>query len=373
MDRRVIVAEYIGTILDGGAETLVKDYALLIDKEKFDIKVIVNIRRKNTSNDKILSENNIDIISVYPDFNIIWRVWNKLFGRWYIPYKLNKIITNEKIDVLHIHLDVVKNIKPIYGKLKNIKLFYTCHNEPNSTFKKKGVEDAVRCLIKNNNMQMIALHRDMADKLNRMFGIDNTVIIRNGIDFRRFNNIINTKTEIRADLGIPNNAYVVGHIGRFVTQKNHKFLIKIFAELNKRVDNCFLLMVGKGKLMYETLNELKKLGLKDQYLVLSNRSDIPEIMKAMDVYVFPSLYEGFSISLIEAQVEGLRCIVSDTINNETFLSENTVSVSLNKDPSEWADVVLDNSIKGKIYGDLNDCNLNKEIKRIEKLYMGELL
>jgi glycosyltransferase involved in cell wall biosynthesis len=107
-------------------------------------------------------------------------------------------------------------------------------------------------------------------------------------------------------------------------------------------------------------------------MILSNRSDIPELMRAMDVFVFPSLFEGLGIVLIEAQVSGIRCIVSDTVPKEAFRSDLTVAVSLNQSPSEWCDVILDESIKGECYGDLDEYDMNKEIKRLEKLYEGEL-
>jgi glycosyltransferase involved in cell wall biosynthesis len=128
--------------------------------------------------------------------------------------------------------------------------------------------------------------------------------------------------------------------------KNHEFLVEIFNELVKRKDNAFLLLVGAGRLKENIEMKLHNYGLDGKYLILSHRSDIPEIMKAMDVFVFPSLYEGLGIVLIEAQVSNLRRIVS-----------------------EWCDVILDDSIKGKNNGDINTYDMNKKIKRLEELYL----
>ena len=94
-------------------------------------------------------------------------------------------------------------------------------------------------------------------------------------------------------------------------------------------------------------------------------------MKAMNVFLFPSLFEGLSVTLIEAQVLGLRCVVSDKINKETFQNESVVPVSLDEPIEKWADIILDEAIKGPYKGNIDNYNMNKEIKRLEKLYMGE--
>jgi glycosyltransferase involved in cell wall biosynthesis len=228
---------------------------------------------------------------------------------------------------------------------------------------------AARHLIKENGLRLIALHDEMKTELNEMFGIDNTVVIRNGVDFKRFQNVKVSKKEIRKSLGIPENAYVVGHVGRFDRVKNHEFLVEIFNELVKRKDNAFLLLVGVGELEENIEMKLHNYGLDGKYLILSHRSDIPELMKAMDVFVFPSLYEGLGIVLIEAQVSNLRCIVSDSVPKEAFQTDLAVPVSLNKSVSEWCDVILDDSIKDKNNGDINNYDMNKEIKRLEELYL----
>ncbi len=364
------VAHFIGSIQDGGAETLVKDYALLLDKSKFNVLIIILRRSPDTANDKILSQTGTRIIPLCTSNFILMKVIQKLNYWWYIPLKLYLVLKKEKVEVLHIHMALLHYVKKISGKIKNIKLFYTCHTEPKRILdgEKKYELKAARYLIKNNNLQMIALHKGMKEEINSMFGIDNTVVIRNGVDFNKYH-VVKTKNEIRKDLGIPENAFVIGHVGRFHPVKNHDFLVEVFNAVYKKNSAAFLLLVGSGELKAHIQNKLDSCGLNGKYLILSHRSDVPVLMKAMDVFVFPSLLEGFGIVMIEAQVSGLRCIASDTVPREVFQTENALSLSLSDSPESWAEVILNPKIKGNAKGNLENYNMNKEIKNLEELYL----
>lgn len=366
------VAELISVVQDGGAETIVKDYALTLDKNKFDTVIISRRILNNSVNVKQLQEREIRIIPIYKSNSFFMKVIQKLNDWWYVPYKIKKILIREKTDICHMHLNTLGYIRKISKHIKNVKLFYTCHSDPKKHhISKKSSQKNARYLIKQNGMQMIALHEDMRKEINEILEINNTVVIRNGIDFIRFKNISESKSQIRASIGIPENAFVVGHVGRFVDVKNHIFLADVFVELCRRKENAFLLMVGAGELEDQTKDKLDSMNVKDKYMILSHRTDIPQLMKAMDVFVFPSKYEGLPVTLVEAQVSELRCVISDTINEESVLSENTVAVSLNKSFSKWCDIILDDSIKGMPCGNIEDYDMNKEIKRLESLYLGE--
>jgi glycosyltransferase involved in cell wall biosynthesis len=112
---------------------------------------------------------------------------------------------------------LLKYVNQISNKIKNIRLLYTCHSLPDKCFSGRNKKEAkaARHLIKENGLRLIALHDKMRTELNEMFDVDNTVVIRNGIDFKRFQNLKVSKEEIRKSLGITENAYVVGHVGRF--------------------------------------------------------------------------------------------------------------------------------------------------------------
>ena len=367
-----VVIELIRSITDGGAETLLKDYALLLNKNLIDVKVVTLFYQPNSANYKILLKNNVKVYSLYNKWNFVTKGFNKVFGKIYVPYRLKKILDTENAEVIHAHMTVLKYLKPISKELFNCKLFYTCHSLPERYFSGMHKEEyeCGKYLIKNNNLRLIGLHKDMADELNNMFNVKNTAVINNGIDFNRFKGIDTEKKEIRKKLGIPENAFVLGHVGRFHPVKNHKFIVQVFEKLKEKKKNSFLLLVGDG----DETNNIKKMlderKLQNDYLILSNRTDIPEILKTMDVFIFPSIAEGLGIALVEAQVSGLRCIVSKNVPEAAYLTNLVIPLGLEDSINSWVNAIVDDNMYGTYSGDLDSYDMNKEIKKLEQMYIN---
>lgn len=162
-----------------------------------------------------------------------------------------------------------------------------------------------------------------------------------GIDLNPFAATVESAT-VRAELGIPADAFVMGHVGRFMEQKNHGFLIDIAAEVARREPNTRLLLVGDGLLQEEIRQKIVDKDLADYVIMAGVREDVARLMLgAIDVFVFPSLYEGLGLVLIEAQAAGLPCVISDVIPSEADLDSRLISrLPLATSASEWADVVL---------------------------------
>ena len=367
---KTTILEYISSMGDGGAETLVKDYALLMDRELFDVRILITRPYPGTANTRILEENKIPVLCIYPRWNLPVRIFNKLFGRWYRPYRLQKIVKQQKVDVLHVHMNLLATVAPVRKCLNKLRLLYTCHNLPSLMIGKVGDAEyeAARLLIRDNGLQMIALHSQMKEEIDTMFGITNTEIIRNGIRMERFANVQETKEEIRESLGISQDAFVIGHVGRFTYQKNHELLIRIFDRVVRKKDNAYLLLIGSGEGKEPCRQQLQDLGYADRSQILSNRSDIPQLMKAMDVFVFPSRYEGLPVTMVEAQASRLRCVVSDKISESAFLTDLVIPLSISDAPEIWAEKILDKNCRGNYPDTLDAYDMKLEIKRLEKMY-----
>lgn len=173
-----------------------------------------------------------------------------------------------------------------------------------------------------------------------LFGDNSDVqILRNGISIENFIFHRSLRNRYRAELAI-NESLVVGHIGRFSKQKNHKFLLEIFKEITYCQQNSLLCLVGTGELKDEIKKYAVQLGVIDKVLFLGIRRDVPNVMMAMDVMIFPSFYEGMPNVVIEAQTTGLPCLVSDTITEECKVTDKVEFLSLKNSALEWANKAL---------------------------------
>lgn len=159
-------------------------------------------------------------------------------------------------------------------------------------------------------------------------------IIHNGLDLDEFSFDDSKRRSKRAELEIQNQ-FVVGHVGRFSKQKNHDFIVDVFYEIQKEKNNAVLLLVGDGELKQTIEQKAKSLQIADKVLFLGVRSDVSSLLNAMDIFLFPSLYEGMPNTVIEAQANGLPCIVSDTITQEVELTDIIQRVSLNLSDVDW--------------------------------------
>lgn len=160
-------------------------------------------------------------------------------------------------------------------------------------------------------------------------------IIHNGVDLEIFKFYPEERVRIRSEFGIDDGTKLVGHIGRFDEQKNHAFLIDIFASMIEKDKDLKLLLVGKGNLQDQIKEKAYKLGLSYKIIFAGFRNDIPYILSAMDVFVFPSFYEGMPNTVIEAQATGLPCIISDTITQEANITGLVEYMSLGN-ADNWA-------------------------------------
>jgi len=164
-------------------------------------------------------------------------------------------------------------------------------------------------------------------------------VLLNGIDSKSFVYNESIRKEVRKDLGIEER-FVIGHVGRFEKQKNHTFLIDTFAEIAKQRADAVLILIGIGSLKEEIEAKVRDLGLQDKVIFLGFRDDRNRVMQAMDSFIFPSIHEGLSVVLLEAQASGMPVFVSDSTTTEVTYSPHIQFLSLSDGPSSWAQAVL---------------------------------
>lgn len=181
--------------------------------------------------------------------------------------------------------------------------------------------------------------------------------LNNGLDLKEFRFDEDARFRIRKELAVKDNTIIVGHIGRFNTQKNHGFLVRIFAEYLKSKPESVLVLVGVGDLEEEIRRQVEDLGLSDRVRFLGLRNDIPALMSAFDVFVFPSLYEGMPNTVIEAQACGLPCLLSDTITRQADLCGRLRYLPID-DSARWVEEIAEAVAEGRIDADMKDYDIH---------------
>ncbi len=163
-------------------------------------------------------------------------------------------------------------------------------------------------------------------------------VIKNGVDPKRFHYDINEASEMKKELGLEGK-FVIGNVARFKTEKNHTFMIDIMSELVKIRHDIVLMLVGDGELRQETEEKVHSLGLDDYVKFMGIRSDVPQLMEAMDLFLLPSLYEGLPVVGIEAQAAGLPVVTSTGVTEETDITGNVTFLDLNVGAKAWAEKI----------------------------------
>lgn len=166
-------------------------------------------------------------------------------------------------------------------------------------------------------------------------------LLPNAIDTHLFRFDQGERQRVRAELGYTENDIIIGHVGRFDAQKNHQFLIEIFSELVNRSDRIQLLLVGDGVLKERIKSAVYALKIQKKVTFLGVRTDVNRLLQGMDAFVFPSLYEGLPVTLVEAQTSGLQCIISDRIPRDALLADDLVfTESLDQPAAVWAEHIM---------------------------------
>lgn len=165
-------------------------------------------------------------------------------------------------------------------------------------------------------------------------------VLNNAIDARRFSFNQETREQVRKALQIAEDAVVIGHVGRFVEAKNHLFLIGTFADIRKRTPNSVLLLVGDGERRPEIQAAIAEKHLEEAVILAGVRSNVWDFYQAMDVFVFPSVYEGLPVSLVEAQAAGLPCCVSSNVPRDSAITDLVEFIPLENGPDKWAEIAL---------------------------------
>lgn len=317
------VLHVINGLGSGGAESLIMNWYRYINRAKVQFDFLVR-SRNNIYSSEIASLGGI--VYYAPQFP---EQWHKNF------VYTKKFMEQHKYKIIHVHANALMYTYPLYIASKQCVPCRIMHSHNTSAAKKiyYPLHFINRFRIKNLANIYIACSQN-AGKW--MFGNKlNFYVLNNGINTDNF--VFNTaiRNEYRKQLGIVDKL-VIGNVAKFLPSKNHIFLLNIMAQIIKMEPESVMLLIGEGPEEEHIKNIAKKLGIFNHIQFLGVRKDVNNIMQAMDLFIFPSNFEGLGIVLIEAQVSGLPCLASDVIPLESKISQKIEYISLNKQADYWA-------------------------------------
>ena len=243
-----------------------------------------------------------------------------------------------EIDILHINDCSAANLRLMKTAKKcgvNTRILHSHNNDYLAPLRRRQL-----ITEKHNKKHLQEIATDLfacsKEAGEFMFGTLPFHIVKNAVDVEKYVFSLKKRQILRKQLGISEDRTVIGCVARLDYQKNHAFLLKVFEEYRKIDKKSLLILVGEGPLRVSIERQIKELGLSDSVMMLGIRDDVPDLLNVFDVFVLPSLSEGLGIVLIEGQINGLNCLVSDQVPNETDILGKIDFLSLNDPVSVWA-------------------------------------
>ena len=354
------VLQIVGSINAGGMETMIMNYYRNIDRSKIQFDFLIFTEGKGFYEDEITK--------------LGGKIF-KLTSRRKNPIKnyieLRNFFKNNKYDVVQIHQGVTTLLPLKMASKYGVKKIIVHNHGINRKIKKvlaPYIEIYVKPKIEKLATDFFACSENVLDHIYTKNIIKNKkyYICPNAVDVEKFKFNEEIRNRKRKDLNVQNNV-VYGHVGTFTEPKNHKFLIDIFEELYKKDKTSKLLLIGKGPMQDEIKKNVIEKGLENAVKFLGQREDVNELMMAMDMFLFPSLYEGLPVTLVEAQYAQIKILASKTITQEVKISKNIEFIELNKD--KWLQEI--NNVDNKIYlVENNKFDIKETVKDLEKIYMN---
>ena len=329
----VRIAQVIGIMRNGGVESVIFGYYKNIDRSKIQYDFIIDADSTHTHEDFINSMGGK--IIVVPPYQKAAEYHKAL----------HKIFTEKNYPLVYSHMNTM-SVFPLFAAWRAGVPVRIAHSH---TTAGKGKGETARNIMKytlRNFSRIFPTHMCACSKLAGEFQFGRKAvdsgrvrIWQNAIETERFAYNEPVRNEMRQSLKLTDKC-VVGHAGRFATQKNHSFLIEIFAEIHKRREDSVLLLAGDGPLMESVKEKVSQMGLNDCVIFLGSVQGMERYYQAMDIFILPSLYEGLPVVGSEVQVSGLPFLCADTVTPETKVCDNLRFMSLNKSAGEWADKAL---------------------------------
>lgn len=326
MGEPIRVAQVVGKMVGGGVEAVVMNYYRHIDRSKVQFDFLVDADSTLVPREEIES----------------------LGGRVFVipPYQhpiayqreLLELFRSEGWPIVHSHVNAL-SVFPLRAAKRAgvpVRIAHSHSTSGRGEHARNAMKAVLRCFSNVYPTHRMACSRYAGEWLFKRGA--NFDLVYNAIDLSRFAFDPDVRAKARDELGLSEGQLAVGHVGRFMPQKNHGFLVDAFAGVACRRDDTVLLLVGDGEGRSAVERRVADLGLEGRVLFLGQRSDVDRLYQAFDVFVLPSLYEGLPLVAVEAQRVGLPCLLADTITREIDVTGECSFLSID-DVSFWVEAL----------------------------------
>lgn len=332
-NKKIRIIHFIDRIGRGGTQAVLFDWLKNIDRDKiqFDFLVFMDGQKEYIEKFKALGCN------IYQISHLSIKQIPRFMS------DLNSFFKEHHYDVAHGH-SKSKNVFFLYAAKKNHVPVRIAHSH-NTQFQKMAViGEIMKPMLKVVATDFYACSDIAGIWLfgQKAYNQGKITIIKNGVDTYKFKFNHRVRNTYRKKLGLE-DSIVFGHIGKYMEQKNHKFLLDIFKKIHEKQPEAKLLLIGGGydDVIAAVNKKINDLGIEDVVIQLGLRPDVPQFMQVMDMFLLPSLYEGLPVVGVEAQATGLSCLISDTVTREVCLLPTTEYLSLQESADIWADKALE--------------------------------
>ncbi len=333
MAESIRVAQVLNRMDSGGVESVVMNYYQHMDREKIQF-------------DFYLVED-----SSFPQREELERLGAGIY--LIPPYSrpihyhqiLYKVLKERRYKIVHAHLSTM-SVFPLFAAWRAGVPVRICHNHT-TAYWGEGFKTLLKYILRPFNKIFATDYFTCGETAgrwmfgNRCFDSGKVTVMPNAIDTEKFAFDQEARTVLRDELGIPWDAFVVGHVGRFTYAKNHAFLLEVFREVLKARPSAKLLLVGEGELQDNIKSMAEKLGIEGDIFFTGVRANTNQLYSVMDVFCLPSLYEGLGMAAWEAQANGLPVLLSDKVPREAALCENCRHLWLEAGAAIWAAALLE--------------------------------
>ena len=320
----------------GGAECLVVNYLLKL-KERGNNVSLLEISHEDSFLSDCIKRNQIPYYTLLKH-NILERILNRLFPSLFV-LRFNRKLREISPDVIHF-----QTVYPFIERLSFPidRSVFTFHARVDRCF---NIGPFVRPLfnrLSHTGFCFVAISSRVENDIRQFFPAANVVKIPNGVDLSDIRKHRKEKEIVRKELGIADDAFVLGQVGRFNKVKNHLFTLDVFCIIAQHNEKAVLVLIGDGSEEEKEpiINRIRQYGLEQKVLFLGLRDDASQLMCGFDALIHPSFSESFSLVLIEAQVNNIRCVASDAIPQEVICNKNCFQLPLDAPKEKWAELIM---------------------------------